>query len=43
MKGQINWWVNSENYNVVEMTHHIWLLGVVELMRQLQPLEVTKR
>ena len=31
-KGQINWWVNSENYNVVEMTHHIWLLGVVELM-----------
>ena len=43
VKGQINWWVNSENYNVVEMTHHIWLLGVVELMRQLQPLEVTKR
>lgn len=43
VKGQINWWVNSENYNVVEMTHHIWLLGVVELMLQSRPLEETER
>jgi D-sedoheptulose 7-phosphate isomerase len=28
--GKINFWVDSHNYNVVEMTHHIWLLGVVE-------------
>lgn len=25
-----NFWVNSKNYNVIEMTHHIWLLSVIE-------------
>ena len=28
--GEINIWVDSNSYNVVEMAHHIWLLGVVE-------------
>jgi D-sedoheptulose 7-phosphate isomerase len=28
--GAINFWVDSNSYNVVEMTHHIWLLGIVE-------------
>ncbi len=28
--GDINLWVDSKNYNVVEMTHHIWLLSVVD-------------
>ena len=28
--GTINFWVDSDSYNVVEMTHHIWLLGIVE-------------
>jgi D-sedoheptulose 7-phosphate isomerase len=28
--GDVNVWVNSNNYNVIEMAHHIWLLGVVE-------------
>ena len=29
--GAINLWVDSRLYNVVEMTHHIWLLSVVDM------------
>ncbi len=28
--GNINFWVDSDEYNVVEMTHHIWLLSIVD-------------
>ena len=28
--GDINFWVNSKGYNIVEMTHHIWLLAIVD-------------
>jgi D-sedoheptulose 7-phosphate isomerase len=28
--GDLNFWVNSRSYNVVEMTHHIWLLAAVD-------------
>lgn len=27
-KGSLNFWVNNGNYNIVEMTHHCWLLSV---------------
>ncbi len=27
-KGSLNFWVNNTNYNIVEMTHHCWLLSV---------------
>ncbi|MEE9190826.1 MAG: SIS domain-containing protein [Candidatus Neomarinimicrobiota bacterium] len=30
--GDINVWVNSQSYNIVEMTHHIWLLAIVDLI-----------
>jgi D-sedoheptulose 7-phosphate isomerase len=30
--GSINFWVDSHAYNIVEMTHHIWLLAVVDLI-----------
>lgn len=30
--GKVNFWVNSYAYNVVEMTHHIWLLAVCDLI-----------
>ena len=30
--GDINLWVDSSSYNVVEMTHHIWLLAIVDFM-----------
>jgi len=28
--GDINLWVDSNSYNIVEMTHHIWLLAIVD-------------
>lgn len=30
MLGELNFWVDSDQYNIVEMTHHIWLLSVVD-------------
>lgn len=31
-RGRLNFWVDSRAYNVVEMTHHIWLLAVCDLI-----------
>lgn len=28
--GSINLWANSKSYNIVEMTHHIWLLSICD-------------
>ena len=28
--GVVNLWVDSSTYNIVEMTHHIWLLAIVD-------------
>lgn len=28
--GDINLWADSKSYNAVEMTHHIWLLAIVD-------------
>lgn len=28
--GDINFWVDNSEYNIVEMTHHIWLLAIVD-------------
>ncbi len=28
--GEIDFWANSSEYNIVEMTHHIWLLAIVD-------------
>lgn len=30
--GDINFWIDSSNYNYVEMTHHIWLLSIVDFI-----------
>ena len=30
--GVLNFWVKSRVYNVIEMTHHIWLLAVCDLL-----------
>jgi D-sedoheptulose 7-phosphate isomerase len=30
--GHVNLWVDSKNYNVIEMTHHTWLLSIVDFM-----------
>jgi D-sedoheptulose 7-phosphate isomerase len=34
--GDINFWVNSNAYNIVEMTHHIWLLAIVDYIVELK-------
>jgi D-sedoheptulose 7-phosphate isomerase len=28
--GDVNFWVDSTEYNIVEMTHHVWLLSIVD-------------
>ena len=30
--GHINLWLDSKNYNLVEMTHHVWLLAIVDFI-----------
>ena len=30
--GHINLWLDSKNYNLVEMTHHTWLLSIVDFI-----------
>jgi D-sedoheptulose 7-phosphate isomerase len=30
--GDINLWANSKGYNIVEMTHHIWLVAIVDYL-----------
>lgn len=30
--GHINLWLDSKNYNLIEMTHHIWLLSIVDFI-----------
>ena len=30
--GDVNLWVNSNAYNIVEMTHHIWLLSIIDYL-----------
>ncbi len=30
--GDLNLWVASDSYNIVEMTHHVWLLAIVDYL-----------
>jgi D-sedoheptulose 7-phosphate isomerase len=30
--GHINLWLDSKSYNLIEMTHHIWLLSIVDFI-----------
>lgn len=30
--GHINLWVDSKGYNIIEMTHHIWLVSIVDYL-----------
>jgi D-sedoheptulose 7-phosphate isomerase len=32
--GLINFWVDSEKYNIVEMTHHVWLSAMVDYLSE---------
>ena len=30
--GNVNLWIDCKNYNIIEMTHHIWLLSLVDYL-----------
>ena len=30
--GDLNLWVDSTKYNIVEMTHHVWLVAIVDYL-----------
>lgn len=32
--GDVNLWLDSNNYNIIEMTHHIWLLSIVDYLAE---------
>ena len=36
-KGDINFWLDSTSYNIVEMTHHVWLVAIVDYLIQANP------
>jgi D-sedoheptulose 7-phosphate isomerase len=31
--GDLNFWVNSDEYNHVEMVHHIWILSICDYIK----------
>ena len=30
--GDLNLWVDSFEYNIVEMTHHVWLVAIIDYL-----------
>ena len=34
--GHVNLWINSKNYNLIEMTHHTWLLSIVDFLAKIK-------
>ena len=37
--GNLNLWVDSTEYNIVEMTHHVWLVAIVDYMIETKGIE----
>ncbi len=35
-RGDINFWINSKNYNVIELFHQLWLLSVCDLIAEIR-------
>lgn len=36
-RGDLNFYVDSQEYNIVEMSHHVWLLALVDRIIDLKP------
>ena len=30
--GDLNLWIDSTEYNIVEMTHHVWLVAIIDYL-----------
>jgi D-sedoheptulose 7-phosphate isomerase len=41
-KGDLNFWADSTAYNIVESTHHFWLLAVCDLIVQAGQKQITE-
>ena len=37
--GDMNLWVDSTEYNIVEMTHHVWLVAIIDYMIETKGIE----
>ncbi len=37
--GDINFWVDNKAYNIVEMTHHIWLVAIADYLIETKGIE----
>ena len=37
--GNLNLWVDSTEYNIVEMTHHVWLVAIIDYMIETKGIE----
>ena len=37
--GDLNLWVNSSEYNIVEMTHHVWLVAIIDYLIETKKLK----
>ena len=37
--GDLNLWVDSSEYNIVEMTHHVWLVAIIDFLIETKGIE----
>ena len=37
--GDLNLWVDSSEYNIIEMTHHIWLVAIIDYLIKAKGIE----
>ena len=37
--GEVNLWVSSSEYNIVEMTHHVWLVAIIDYLIETKKLK----
>ena len=41
--GDLNLWADSSEYNIVEMTHHVWLVAVIDYLIETKKLTQRKQ
>ena len=34
--GDLNFWVDSNEYNIIEMAHHVWLVSIIDYIEELK-------
>jgi len=41
--GNLNLWLNSSEYNIVEMTHQVWLVAIIDYLIETKGSEQLKK